>query len=122
MIEQLLDGLRAQGATVSRTWPDGYIVVNEQLTLAVKAMPFGAERKRPGWRLYIMRKKQPALTVTIRMDTTNERPLDFFLLPRRFTRRCRIRLSARDDTRFERYRYGALDEVVRAVMTQAVLT
>jgi AbiV family abortive infection protein len=32
------------------------------------------------------------------------------------------RLSARDDTRFKRYRYGALDEVVRAVMTQAVLT
>jgi DNA invertase Pin-like site-specific DNA recombinase len=118
--EQLLDALRARGATVYRTWPDGAIVVNEHLTLAVKAMTFGAEKKRLGWRLYITRKKQPALTITVRMNTTNERPLDFFLLPRRLTHRCRMRLGARNKRRFNRYRYGTLDEVVRTVMTRAV--
>ena len=106
--------------TVSRTWPDGGIVVNDELTLAVKGMAYGSERNRPGWRLYITRKKQPVLTVLVRMDLANENPMDYFVLPRKLTRHCRKRFGMRNYEQFERYRLTTLADVAQVIAARAV--
>jgi hypothetical protein len=87
--------------------------------MAVKSMPYGTEKKRLGWRLYITRKEQPDVTAIVRMETDNEAPRDFFLLPRRMTRRCRFRVGDRVYRRFERLRYDDLDKLAAAVAKRA---
>jgi Recombinase len=118
--DELMDLMKSKGATVSRSWPDGCIIVNDELTVAVKAMPYAAEKKRLGWRLYITRKEQPNVTVVIRMEPNNEAPRDFFLLPRRMTRRCRFRFGERVYRRFERLRYDTLDKLSAVLASRAV--
>lgn len=119
-IEQLLDGLRAQGATVSRTWPDGCILVNEAITLAVKAMAYAAERGRPGWRLQNARKRRPTFTVVLRMDFANEHPLDFYLVPRRYMPRSRMRLGVRNDKRLTQFRHASFADLLLSIMARTV--
>jgi DNA invertase Pin-like site-specific DNA recombinase len=118
--DDLLDGLHAHGASVARAWPGGSIVVNDALTFTVRAMPYAAERKRPGWRLYITRKTQPYFTVLLRMDQANEFPLDYYLVPRRLTHRCRMRLGVREQDRLARYRFTTIDELVPAILRKTL--
>ena len=53
----------------------------------------------------------PDITVAVRLDTTNQAPLDYYLLPRLDFGQPRLSLSDRNPIELESYRFDTLDHL-----------
>src|SRR5690606_35040290 len=65
------------------------------------------------WKLRLDTSLRPDLTVAVRMDASNERPLDFYLLPHLDMRSAALRLCEHNGLSLDAYRFQTLDTLYR---------
>lgn len=110
MVDVVVAGLEGWGAAVTRDAETDLIEVNDEITLSVviapcKETPAGALR----WRLRFDTGLDPDITVAIRLDVRNRRPLDYYLFPRLDLASASIRLAEENGLSLDAYRFDALD-------------
>jgi len=110
MVEEIAAGLRQAGATVLREEETDLLAVNGEFSLSVviarcKETQAGALR----WRLRFDSGLNPDITIAVRMDARNRRPLDFYLFPRIDLASARIRLAEENGLSLDAYRFETLD-------------
>lgn len=110
MVEDIVAGLSQVGATVRRAEQTDLIEVNDEFSLSVviarcKETPTGALR----WRLRFDTGLDPDITIAVRMDIRNRRPLDFYLFPRIDVASAQIRLAEENGLSLDAYRFETLD-------------
>jgi DNA invertase Pin-like site-specific DNA recombinase len=117
MIEEIVTSLRQAGATVGRLAESDLLDVNGEFSLSVviarrRETPAGALR----WRLRFDAGLRPDITIAVRMDSRNRRPLDFYVFPRLDMVSERIRLAEENELSFDAYRFETLDILYELVM------
>lgn len=110
MVDVVVAGLEGSGAAVTRDAETDLIEVNDEITLSVviapcKETPTGALR----WRLRFDTGLDPDITVAVRLDVRNRRPLDCYLFPRLDLASASIRLAEENGLSLDAYRFDALD-------------
>lgn len=110
MVDVVITGLEDVGATVRRDPETDLIDVNDEIALSVviapcKETPTGALR----WRLRFDTGLNPDITVAVRMDAPNRRPLDYYLFPRIDLASTNIRLAEENGLSLDAYRFETLD-------------
>lgn len=112
VVEEIVAGVQAIGGA-ARLLPDGSaILVNEELSTAVviarsRVTSSGSLR----WVIRFERRRETDLTVAVRMDTANQRPLDYFLLPRLDFVEKQLRLAESNGVWLESYRVDTLQSL-----------
>jgi DNA invertase Pin-like site-specific DNA recombinase len=110
MVEEIVTGLIEAGATVHRAEGSDLLDVNGEFSLSVviarcRETPTGALR----WRLRFDTSLNPDITIAVRMDARNRRPLDFYLFPRIDVASAQIRLAEENGLSLDAYRFETLD-------------
>jgi hypothetical protein len=82
VVEEIIDGLRVAGAHVDGGAENDLLHVNDEFTISVvivrcRRTPSGSLR----WRVRFDTGLQPDITVTVRMDAANRKPIDYYLFP-----------------------------------------
>lgn len=110
MVEEIVAGLSQVGATVRRMEETDLLEVNGEFSLSVviarcKETPTGALR----WRLRFDTGLNPDITIAVRMDARNRRPLDFYVFPRIDVASAQIRLAEENGLSLDAYRFETID-------------
>jgi DNA invertase Pin-like site-specific DNA recombinase len=110
MMEEIVTGLNQAGAAVRRAEETDLLEVNGEFSLSVviarcKETQAGALR----WRLRFDTGLYPDVTVAMRMDALNRRPLDFYLFPRIDVASGQIRLAEENGLSLDAYCFDTLD-------------
>lgn len=110
IVEEIVAGLRQVGAMDGRTEKTDLFEVNGEFSLSVviarcKETPAGALR----WRLRFDTGLNPDITIAVRMDARNQRPLDFYVFPKIDVASAQIRLAEENGLSLDAYRFETLD-------------
>lgn len=106
----VMTGLAEAGAVAERAASTDLIEVNGEFSVSVviarcRLTPTGSLR----WRLRFDTSLQPDITVAVRMDASNRKPFDYYLLPRLDIARARLNLAEDNQLRIDAYRFDTLD-------------
>lgn len=109
IVDTIIQGLTNAGGEVVRSSADDLLRVNNEFSLSVviarcKQTPGGAHR----WRLRFDTGLLPEITVVVRMDAVNRKPLDYYLLPRIDVLSERLRLCEDNGLSIDAYRFDDL--------------
>jgi DNA invertase Pin-like site-specific DNA recombinase len=110
IVEEIVAGLSQAGATVRLAEDTDLLDLNGEFSLSVviarcKETPAGALR----WRLRFDPGLKPDITVAVRMDARNRRPLDFYVFPRIDMASAQIRLAEENGLSLDAYCFETLD-------------
>ncbi|MPY73437.1 MAG: recombinase family protein [Alphaproteobacteria bacterium] len=110
IVEEIVAGLRQVGAIDGRAEETDLLEVNGEFSLSVviarcKETPAGALR----WRLRFDTGLYPDITIAVRMDARNRRPLDFYVFPKIDVASAQIRLAEENGLSLDAYRFETLD-------------
>jgi hypothetical protein len=84
--------------------------VNDEFDVSlVLARAHCHESGRSRWKIRFDTSLTPDITVAIRLNSTNEAPLDYYLLPRLDFGQQQLQLADRNPIEFESYRFDTLD-------------
>ena len=98
------------GGAVMRDPATDLLTVNREFTVSLvlsRCQSLDNDRRR--WKVRFDTSLTPDLTVAVRLDETNQAPLDYYLLPRLDFGRSGIRLADHNGLEFESYRFDSLD-------------
>lgn len=114
IIDEILKGLTLAGGSVRHDPETDLLYINEEFTAAlVIARCFSTGAGSLRWKLRLNAPSHPDLTVAIRMDTDNERPLDYYLLPRLSMEGALLRLCEHNGLSLDAFRFPSLDRFYR---------
>jgi hypothetical protein len=101
--------LRSHGATVQEQGAINLLLVNDQVSIAVKVCYCNETRSGPRWYVHLDRRPQPDVTIAARLKSGNADILDYYLFPSvdRLTRR--LSLTAENEQALDVYRFDSLD-------------
>jgi len=110
VLDQVVDGMRGYGASVEHDGHTDLLTVNGEFTVSLviarcHLTPGGARR----WVIRLENALDPDLTVAVRMDTGNDQPLDYYLMPAIDITSELIRLTEANGLLFDAYRYDTLE-------------
>lgn len=110
VVAEILDGIAAAGGQVSQDAVTDLLTVNHEFTASIVvvrcfATPAGSLR----WKLRLDTALKPDVTVAVRMDSTNDRPRDYYLLPQLDMRDAVLRLAEYNGLSLDSYRFDTLD-------------
>ena len=95
---------------VNRDSRTDLLSINGEFTVSmVLARCESAESGRRTWKVRLDAGLNPDVTVAIRLNSSNEEPLDYYLLPRLDFARGRLRLADQNRFEIEGYRFETLD-------------
>lgn len=109
IIQMILDGIEQIGGTAVRNPITDLLTINREFTaslIIVRCFQTAAGSMR--WKLRLDTKLKPDLTVAIRMDSANENPKDYYLLPRLDMREAILRLAEYNGLSLDAYRFDDL--------------
>lgn len=112
-VSTTIDALRAQGSTVTRNLATDILTVNDEFAVSIVIAPCrktGAGMHR--WKIRFDTSLNPNITIAIRMNGTNDAPLDYYLLPRLEMASHRLGLSEENGFMLDTYRYDNLEGFV----------
>jgi DNA invertase Pin-like site-specific DNA recombinase len=109
IFETLVSGIETAGGVISRNADTDLLTINREFTASVVIVrcfqtPAGTTR----WKLRLDTKLNPDITVAVRMDGTNEKPRDYYLLPRMDMREAVLRLAEWNGLSLDAYRVDTL--------------
>ncbi len=109
VVETILAGLRASGGTVATDPTSGLYRVNGEFSLSViiarcQQTQAGAHR----WRLRFDTGLRPDVTLAVRMDSANRRPVDYYLLPAIDMNGPKLKLADDNGVSIDAYRMDTL--------------
>jgi hypothetical protein len=88
----------------------GLLRINGLLSVSVVLSRFQTTNAcSPCW--HVRLGGEPDLTIAVRMDGTNEAPLDYYVLPSLDQRAGRLRLREEDGAELDTFRFDSLDYV-----------
>lgn len=110
VLRDVCGGLVAAGAVVFHNPETDLITVNDEFHLSVviarcQFTQAGAHR----WRIRLDAGLRPDITVAVRMDGINRRPLDYYVFPRLDVGDTRLRLAEENGLSLDIYRFDTLD-------------
>ena len=109
IFDSVLAGVGQIGGTVVRDPITDLLTINREFTASVIILrcfqtAIGTRR----WKLRLDNQLKPDLTIAIRMDAANERPLDYYVLPRLDMREATLRLAEFNGLSLDAYRFASL--------------
>jgi len=110
IVEEMVQALERQGGKVVRDPESGLLLVNGMLSVSVviarcQVLPSDAIR----WTVRLDSGLAPDLTIAVRMDSLNQAPLDYYLLPSMDVGESRLRIKEDNGIFLDGYRYDSLD-------------
>lgn len=110
IMEAVMAGIEGVGGSVARDPITDLMTINNEFTASlviVRCFQTSAGSLR--WKVRLDTKLKPNITVAVRMDSNNEHPLDYYLLPRLDMRDAIFRLAEFNGLSFDAYRFDTLD-------------
>ncbi len=109
IVEDAIQKIRDLGASVYQDEETDLLFINGELRVSIVIcrafqVPAGSYR----WRVNLDSGLEPDITVAIRMDTDNEQPLDYYLLPALDIENPKIRLAEQNGLALDAYRFNEL--------------
>lgn len=114
VLSEIISGIEAVGGTVAQNLETDVLTVNGEFRASVviaRCLQTLAGSLR--WKLRLDTSLRPDLTVAVRMDASNERPLDFYLLPHLDMQSAALRLCEHNGLSLDAYRFQTLDALYR---------
>ena len=98
------------GGTIERDPATDLLLVNQEFTVSlVLARCQTHDNGRNRWKVRFDTSLAPDITVAVRLDETNQAPLDYYLLPRLDFGQARVSLADHNGIEYESYRFDNLD-------------
>lgn len=106
----VIRGIEVSGGTVVQNPLNDLLTINREFTAAVviarcKLTSGGSSR----WKIRLDTALKPDITIAIRMESQNEHPHDFYILPRLDMRDAVMRLAEHNGLSLDAYRFDVLD-------------
>lgn len=110
VMQEVIDGVVASGGSVVRDPATDLLSINAEINVAVviarcKLTAAGSAR----WKIRLDTPHRPDLTIAIRMDSANEHPHDYYLLPQLDMREAVLRMAEHNGLSLDAYRFDTLD-------------
>ena len=110
VVADTIASIETLGGTVHKNLATDLLSVNGEFTSSIviarcQQTPTGSLR----WKIRLDTGLMPDITVAVRMDQTNEVPLDYYLLPLRDIATGRIRLAEENGLMLDAFRFDTLD-------------
>lgn len=110
IVRDTVHAIERAGGTLRLDAETDLLVVNEEFTASViigrcQTTPSGVRR----WKLRFDTRLRPDITVAVRMDGTNQCPLDYYLLPRIDVAPPRLQLAEENGFLLDAYRFDTVD-------------
>jgi hypothetical protein len=110
VIQDVTAKIESLGAKIERNSATDILTVNCEFTASLvlarcQSTPAGSLR----WLIRLETGLRPDITVAIRMNTANEDPLDYYLLPSIDLAPGRLRLAEENGISLDAYRFSTLD-------------
>lgn len=110
LIKETEDKIVSLGGIVQRDPSTDLLRINYEFSISlVLARCQITENGRYYWKVRFDTSLAPDITVAVRLDSSNQSALDYYLLPRLDFTRPGIRLAEHNSVEFESYRFGSLD-------------
>lgn len=109
IIRDTISGVEAVGGQADHDLQSDILNINEEFTISIviaRCMQTGAGAFR--WNIRLDTGHLPDVTIVVRMDQTNEQPLDYYLLPTLDMTKSKLRLSEHNGLTLDAYRYDDL--------------
>jgi DNA invertase Pin-like site-specific DNA recombinase len=116
VLSAILDGLQGTGCHINTDPQSPIISVNGEITISVviaRCCQTASDSYR--WRLRFVEDNQPDLTIAVRMDATNQAPLDYYLLPRIDIETAKIQLGEVNGLGLDGYRFDTLETLYQSL-------
>ena len=110
ILQNVIDGVFASGGSVIQNPLTDLLSINGEITVAIviarcKLTAAGSAR----WKIRLDTPHKPDLTIAIRMDSNNEHPHDYYLLPQLDMRDAVLRMAEHNGLSLDAYRFDSLD-------------
>lgn len=110
IVSNVVQGLKAIGAIVAMDGATQLLTINQEFTVSIAIMRcFQTAAGSLRWKLRLDSVLRPDLTLAVRMDTENQCPRDYYLLPRLDMRSAMLRLCEYNGLSFDAYHTETLD-------------
>lgn len=110
IVAETIAGIEASGGSVERHAKTDLLTINGEFTASlviVRCTETNAGSLR--WNIRFDMSLKPDITIAVRMDRPNQRPLDYYLLPRMDMTLPRIRLAEHNGLSLDAYRFETLE-------------
>jgi hypothetical protein len=110
IVAETIAGIEALGGSVERHLKTDLLTINGEFTASlviVRCCETNAGSLR--WNIRFDMSLKPDITIAVRMDRPNQRPLDYYLLPSLDMTLPRIRLAEHNGLSLDAYRFETLD-------------
>lgn len=110
IVQSVIEGIEQVGGSALRDSATDLITINREFTASlviVRCCHTAAGSLR--WKVRLDTQLKPNLTVAVRMNSTNEHALDYYLLPRLDMRDAVLRLAEFNGLSFDAYRFDTLE-------------
>ncbi|MEM7620747.1 MAG: recombinase family protein [Pseudomonadota bacterium] len=110
IVEDTIRKIKALGASIHREVGSDLLYLNNELIVSVvicRCLQTKAGAYR--WKIRLDSGLEPDITIAIRMDARNEKPLDYYLLPSLDIEDPKIRLSENNGLALDAYRFDDLE-------------
>ncbi|MHB9038655.1 MAG: recombinase family protein [Armatimonadota bacterium] len=113
IMDQIMGGISSVNAAVTHDEETDLLTVNGEFTISVV---IARCIQRPGgsfrWIIRLDIDLNPDITVAVRMDTINSRPIDYYVLPSTDISSEKLRLAETNGLFFDSYRFDDLDYLI----------
>jgi hypothetical protein len=108
-LAEVVAGLEHAGATVACDPVSQLLSINREFTASIViARSFETQAGSLRWKLHFDTGLAPDITVVVRMDRSNEHPLDYYLLPSIDMNTTRLRMAEDNSLSLDAYRFDSL--------------
>ena len=110
IVSDTIGSIEVLGGAVSRSADTDLLTVNGEFTASIviaRCRRTGTGARR--WKIWLDTGLSPDLTVALRMDSDNETPLDYYLLPLPDMNTNRIRLAEKNGLMLDAFRFKSLE-------------
>ncbi len=108
VMDDVAGKITALGTTVSRD-TDDILTLHNELRVSVVICRHQETDKGSRWKLHLDTGLLPDITVAVRMDATNEKPMDYYLIPAIDVENPKLRLSENNGLALDAYRFDDLE-------------
>lgn len=124
IVEDTVRRIQDLGGSVHREVTSDLIFINGEVSVSIIICRcFNTASGRNQWRIRLDSGLRPDITVAIRMDETNEQPLDYYLLPALDVENPKLRLANSNGIALDMYRFDDLEDffslTTRAQLSEA---
>jgi DNA invertase Pin-like site-specific DNA recombinase len=110
LVAEIVAGLESAGASVVCDPVSHLLLINREFTASiVLARSFETQTGSLRWQIRFDTGLAPDVTVAVRLDRSNERPLDYYILPSIDMNTSRIRMAEDNALSLDAYRFESLN-------------